>query len=144
MLKQSGGRVRVIRLCDSTTIWDSWYEIRLICGTVSGTLSDYGSELLDVNFLTVEDGASEAMLLMTVESEEGSSDTCSFPLSSVDSTAEQLLHYCQSNSVTLPFPWISSMWIQCKWNLYQVTDHAVCDIVVFIIICVISSHLPHC
>ena len=38
-------RVQVIRLCDSTTIWDSWYEIQLICGTFSGTLSDFGSEL---------------------------------------------------------------------------------------------------
>ena len=107
-VESSGDRVRVIRLCDSTTIWDSWYEIQLICGTVSGTLSDFGSDLLDANFLTVEDGASEAMLLVTVESEEGSSNTCSFPLSSIDSTATRLLQYCQSNSVTLPFPWISS------------------------------------
>ena len=106
-VESSGGRVRVIRLCDSTTIWDSWYEIQLICGTVSGPIVDFGSDLLDANFLTVEDGASEAMLLMTVESEEGSSDTCSFPLSSVDSTARGLLQYCQSNSVTLSFPWIS-------------------------------------
>ena len=105
----SGGRVQVIRLCDSTTIWDSWYEIQLICGTISGTLSDFGSDLLDANFLTVEDGASEAMLLVTVKSEEGSSDTCSFPLSSIDSTARGLLQYCQSNSVTLPFPWISNI-----------------------------------
>ena len=107
-VEASGGRVRVIRLCGSTTIWDSWYEIQLICGTFSGTLSDFGSDLLDANFLTVEDGASEAMLLVTVESEEGSSDTCSFPLSSIDSTARGLLQYCQSNNVTLPFPWINS------------------------------------
>ena len=108
-VEASGDRVRVIRLCDSTTIWDSWYEIQLICGTVSGTLSDFGSILVDANFLTVEDRASEAMLLLTVESEEGSSDTCSFPLSSIDSTARGLLQYCQNNSVTLPFPWISSI-----------------------------------
>ena len=101
-------RVRVIRLCDSTTIWDSWYEIQLICGTVSG--SDFGSGLLDANFLTVEDGASEAMLLVTVGSfsiDPRSFDTCSFPLSSIDSTARGLLQYCQSNNVTLPFPWIN-------------------------------------
>ena len=107
-VEASGDRVRVIRLCDSTTIWDDWYEIQLICGTFSGTLSDFGSELLDANFLTVEDGASEAMLLVTVQSEEGSSDTCSFPLSSIDSTARGLLQYCQNNSVTLTFPWINS------------------------------------
>ena len=108
-VEAGGGRVRVIRLCDSTTIWDSWYEIQLLCGTVRGTLSDFGSELLNANFLTVEDGASEAMLLVTVKSEEGSSDTCSFPLSSIDSTARGLLQYCQSNTVTLSFPWISSI-----------------------------------
>ena len=129
-VEASGDRVRVIRLCDSTTIWDSWYEIQLICGTVSGTLSDFGSELLDANFLTVEDGASEAMLLVTVKSESGSSDTCSFPLSSIDSTARGLLQYCQSNTVTLSFPWISSSIGECgssvsAWNLYQVTDQSI-------------------
>ena len=92
--------------------WDSWYKIHLICGTVSGPISDFGSELLDTNFLTVEDGANEAMLLVTVESESGSSDTCSFPLSSIDSTAAALEDYCSTvrvyHTVTLPFPWISS------------------------------------
>ena len=44
-VEASGDRVRVIRLCDSTAIWDSWYEIQLICGTVSGTLTDFGSDL---------------------------------------------------------------------------------------------------
>ena len=81
-------------------------EIQL---TVSGALSHWSSDLLDTNFLTVEDKASEAMLLVTVESEEGSSNTCSFPLSSIDSTARELLQYCQSNSATLSFPCISSI-----------------------------------
>ena len=107
-VETSGDRVRVIRLCDST-VWDSWYEIQLICGAVSGALSDFGSDLLDANFLTVEDGANEAMLLVTVESDSGSSDTCSFPLSSIDSTAGGLLQYCQSNTVTLPFPWFNNI-----------------------------------
>ena len=100
----SVGRVRVIRLCDST-MWENWYEIELICGIFSGS----GSELLDANFLTVEDGASEAMLLATVQpdSSPGSSVTCSFPLSSIDSIARGLLQYCQSNNVNLSFPWIS-------------------------------------
>ena len=106
-VEASGDCVRVIRLCDSLA-WDSWYEIQLICGTVNGTLTDFSNRLLDANFLTVEDGASEAMLVVTVESEEGSSDTCSFPLSSIDSTARGLLQYCQSNNVTLPFSWINS------------------------------------
>ena len=64
-------------------------------------------------FLTVEDRASEAMLLVTVEPEEGSSDTCSFPLSSVNSTARGLLQYCQSNTVTLSFPWMSGGSYDC-------------------------------
>ena len=107
-----GDRVRVIRLCDSPA-WDSWYEIQLICGTVSGTLSNFRSCFLDANFLTVEDGASEAMLLVTVVSEEGFDVTCSFPLSSIDSTARGLLQYCQSNNVTLSFPWINSSIGEC-------------------------------
>ena len=98
------GRVRVIRLCDST-MWENWYEIQLICGR----RSVLGSELLDANFLTVEDGASEAMLLVTVGKPDlvPFSYTCNFPLSSIDSTARGLLQCCQSNNVTLSFPWIS-------------------------------------
>ena len=42
-VEASGGRVRVIRLCDGNTVWDSWYEIQLICGTVSGQILDFGS-----------------------------------------------------------------------------------------------------
>ena len=124
----SGDRVQVIRLCDSTTIsWDSWYEIQLICGTISGPIVDFGSDLLDTNFLTVEDGASEAMLLVTVESDSGSSDTCSFPLSSIDSTARGLLQYCQNNRKTLPFPWFSSDTGECGFSVSRsfmpITDH---------------------
>ena len=77
----------MIRLCDGRTSWDNWYEIQLTCGTVS-SLSVSGSTLLDANFLTVEDGVSEAMLVITVESDTGSSDTCSFPCP----TSTQLLH----------------------------------------------------
>jgi plexin A len=104
---ESVGRVRVIRLCHGRTSWDNWYEIQLNCGTVR-KIPDFRSTLLDANFLTVEDGVSEAMLVITVESEEGSSDTCSFPLSSIDSKATSLLQYCQSNTRTLPFPWMTA------------------------------------
>ena len=106
----SAGRVRVIRLCNST-MWENWYEIELICGRFSGS----GSELLDANFLTVEDEASEAMLLVTVNPQSAVpvSYTCSFTLSSIDSTARRLLRYCQSNNVTLSFPWINSNIGEC-------------------------------
>ena len=124
-VESNDNRVRVIRLCDGINIWDSWYEIQLICGTVSGPIVDFGSDLLDANFLTVEDGASEAMLLVTVKSDSGSSDTCSFPLSSIDSTARRLLQYCQSNSVNLPFPWFSSGNSECGSSVSGtlITDH---------------------
>ena len=105
---ESDTRVRVIRLCDGSTAWDDWYEIQLICGASSRPIQDLESTLLDANFLTVEDGVSEAMLVITVESEEGSSDTCSFPLSSIDSKATSLLQYCQSDFRTLPFPWMTA------------------------------------
>ena len=104
------GRVRVIRLCDSTRR-DNWYEIELICGD----FISQGSELLDANFLTVEDGAKEAMLLVTAAVKPDFlqmglySQTCSFPLSRIDSTARRLLQYCQSNNVTLSFPWSNNV-----------------------------------
>ena len=107
------GRVRVIRLCNGRTTWDNWYEIQLICGKVR-TLLDFRNTLLDANFLTVEDGVSEAMLVITVESDTGSSDTCIFPLSNIDSTATRLLEHCQDNSVDfIPFPWTNSRAVNC-------------------------------
>ena len=106
---ESDSRVRVIRLCDGSTAWDDWYEIELICGASSRVIQDLETTLLDANFLTVEDGVSEAMLVITVKSEEGSSDTCSFPLSDIDSKASGLLQYCQSVTPAriLPFPWMT-------------------------------------
>ena len=110
---ESVGRVRVIRLCDGRTAWDNWYEIQLTCGTVR-TLSNFGSTLLDANFLSVE-GVSEAMLVITMESETGSSDTCSFPLSDIDSTATRLLEHCQDSTVdSIPFPWSNSGTVTCR------------------------------
>jgi hypothetical protein len=104
---ESDNRVRVIRLCEGSTEWDNWYDIQLICSASTESIEDLGSILIDANFLTVEDGVSEAMLVITVKSEEGSSDTCSFPLSSIDSKAAGLLEYCQNNMRTLPFPWMT-------------------------------------
>ena len=107
---ESDNRVRVIRLCDGHTEWDDWYEIQLVCGASSGRIEDLGSILLDAIFLTVEDGVSVAMLVITVQSEEGSSNTCSFPLSDIDSKATSLLQYCQTVTParTLPFPWTTT------------------------------------
>ena len=111
---ESVGRVRVIRLCDGRTSWDNWYEIQLNCGRIRIFLSDFRSTLLDANFLTVEDGVSEAMLVITVESNTGSSDTCSFPLSDIDSTATSLLEHCQdSYRDSIPFPWTNSGNVNC-------------------------------
>ena len=107
-VEASVGRVRVIRLCNSTR-WENWYEIELICGFFRSS-----SELLDANFLTVEDGASEAVLVVTVKPfHRPFSQTCSFPLSRIDSTAREFLQYCQSNNVTLSFPWIRSNIGEC-------------------------------
>ena len=111
---ESVDRVRVIRLCDGRTKWDNWYEIHLNCGAVR-SLSDFGSILLDANFLTVEDGVSEAMLVITVESDTGSSDTCSFLLSDIDSKATSLLEYCHDSGLnSIPFPWTNSGTVSCE------------------------------
>ena len=107
-------RVRVIRVCDGKTAWDSWYEIQLICGSVKGSVANFNSTLLDANFLTVEDGVSEAMLVITVESDTGSFDTCSFTLSDIDSRCTSLLSFCKNdNRNSLPFPWNSGGSVSC-------------------------------
>ena len=124
---ESVDRVRVIRLCDGLTGWDNWYEIQLTCGTI--TITDFRSTLLDANFLTVEDGVSEAMLVITVESDTGSFETCSFPLSDIDSTATRLLEYCQDSTVnSIPFPWSNSGTVSCDGASVSdmVVVHACC------------------
>ena len=52
--------------------------------------------------------------MITVESDTGSSDTGSFSLSDIDSTATHLLEHCQDSTVDfISFPWISSGTVSC-------------------------------
>ena len=58
---------------------------------------------------SIANGLNEAMLVITVESDTGSSDTGSFSLSDIDSTATRLLEHCQDSNVdSIPFPWTNS------------------------------------
>ena len=124
---ESVRRVRVIRLCDGRTSWDNWYEIQLNCGRIKRLL-DFRSTLLDANFLTVEDGVSEAMLMITVESETGASDTCSFSLSDIDSIATRLLEHCQDSTVDSSlFPWINGGIVNCEGaSVSEMVVHVCC------------------
>ena len=61
----------------------------------------------------MKDGASEDMLIVTVESESGSSDICSFSFASIDLSASSLLQYCHNKNVMLSFPWLGDD-INCR------------------------------
>ena len=104
---ERGGLVRVIRVCDGNA-WDSWYEIQLTCGPITGTTGEHHTDLIDVDFITGDesDAHDESTLVITVLSEAGSSDVCHFLLHDIDTTARNLLEYCQNNRVELSFPWL--------------------------------------
>ena len=106
---------RVIRVCniDSNPVdalWDSWYEIQVICGTVSGSLADFDNELIRANFLFPSDGVDEPVLVVSVLTPDipsSPSSFCAVPLSTIDDSATNLFNYCATNDVHLQFPWES-------------------------------------
>ena len=56
--------VRVVRLCNiepSTldSVWDSWYEIQVICGATQGSVADFDNQLISANFFFTSDGAED-------------------------------------------------------------------------------------
>ena len=104
---------RVVRVCniDPTTVdalWDSWYEIQVICGTASGSLADFDNDLISANFLFPSDGVDEPVLVVAVLTPDlpsSPSSFCAVPLSSIDDSARNLFSYCATNDVQLQFPW---------------------------------------
>ena len=111
-----GGRtavVRVIRVCNvepSTmdSVWDSWYEIQVICGTAQGSLADFDNELVSANFLFPSDGAEEPLLVVSTFTDAGLLSFCTVPLSMIDSSAGNMSHSCATNDVQLQFPWTNT------------------------------------
>ena len=106
--------LRVVRVCNIDpnpvdALWDSWYEIQVICGTTSGSLPDFDNELISANFLYPSDGVDEPVLVVSVLTPDlpsSPSSFCTVPLSTIDDSARNLFNYCATNNdVQLQFPW---------------------------------------
>ena len=111
--------LRVVRVCDIETtlggvdsLWDSWYEVQVICGTTAGSLADFDNHLANANFLYPSNGAEGPLLVVSVTSLSGavasSSTLCAVPLSAIDASARSMFNYCANNDVQLQFPWTNS------------------------------------
>ena len=111
--------LRVVRVCDIETtpegvdrVWDSWYEVQVICGTTTGSLADFDNELANANFLYPSNGAEGPLLVVSVTSLSGavasSSTLCAVPLSAIDVSARSMFNYCANNNVDLQFPWTNT------------------------------------
>ena len=98
--------VRIVRLCDRNE-WDSWYEVRLFCGEQVGTvLDEFDNVLISANFLLVEDGVDEPILVVSVlASDTGDTNICSFPISAIDSAANVTFTTCTSTNIDLSPIW---------------------------------------
>ena len=111
-----GGRtavVRVVRVCNvepSTldSVWDSWYEIQVICDTSQGSLADFDNELISANFLFPGEGAEEPLLVVSTFNDAVLLSFCTVPLSMIDASAGNMSHSCATNDVTLQFPWTNT------------------------------------
>ena len=87
--------VRIVRLCDGSE-WDSWYEVRLLCGQPpTSIIDDFDNALISANFLLASD---------RVET-----NICSFPISAIDSAANVTFTTCTSTNIDLSPIWISGL-----------------------------------
>ena len=111
--------LRVVRVCDIETtpegvdsLWDSWYEVQVICGTTAGSLADFDNEVASANFLYPSNGAEGPLLVVSVTSVSGAgasfSTLCAVPLSAIDASARSMFNYCANNDIYLQFPWTNT------------------------------------
>ena len=111
-----GGRtaaVRMVRVCNVEpsnvdTVWDSWYEIQVICGATQGSLADFDNELISANFLYPSDGAEEPLLVVSAFTDARLLSFCTVPLSMIDASAGNMSNSCATNDVQLQFPWTNT------------------------------------
>ena len=111
--------LRVVRVCDIETtpegvdsLWDSWYEVQVICGTTTGSLADFDNELANANFLYPSNEAEGPLLVVSVTSLSDAivsySTLCAVPLSAIDASARSMFNYCANNDVDPQFPWTNT------------------------------------
>ena len=113
--------VRVVRVCNidpnpTDTLWDSWYEIQLICDQPSrvSLFSDFDNVLVDAEFLFPNSGADGPLLVVSVltDVESTPSAFCAVPLSAIDTSARNMFNYCATTTLSvnqLQFPWGSGV-----------------------------------
>ena len=109
--------LRVVRVCNIKpnsydTLWDSWYEIQVVCDQPPdrSTLSDFDNVLVDADFLFPNSGADGPLLVVSVltDVESTPSAFCAVPLSVVDTAARNMFNYCATTTLSinqLQFPW---------------------------------------
>ena len=110
--------VRVVRVCNinpnpTDTLWDSWYEIQVVCDQPPdvSTLSDYDNVLVDADFLFPNSGVDGPLLVVSVLTDVFTSSPsafCAVPLSAIDTSAKRMFNYCATTTLSvnhLQFPW---------------------------------------
>ena len=132
--------VHVVRMCNmepnpTDTLWDSWYEIQVICGLPPNetTLSDFGNVLVDADFLFPNSGADGPLLVVSVltDVESTPSAFCAVSLAAIDTSARNMFDYCATTTV-------SSNHLQFPWGLTEACDTAVSCVHAVSSVCVCS------
>ena len=101
--------VQVVRLCNiapnpADTLWDSWYEIQVICGLPDmSSSSDFDNVLVDADFLFPNREADGPLLVVSVLTDVISSPStfCSVPLSAIDTSARNMFNYCATTTLSI-------------------------------------------
>ena len=113
--------VRVVRVCNINpnpydSLWDSWYEIQVICDEPPDvfSLSNFDNVLVDADFLFPSSGADGPLLVVSVltDVESTPSTFCAVPLSAIDTSARNMFNYCATTTLSvnqLHFPWGSGV-----------------------------------
>ena len=120
--------VRVVRVCNmepnpTDTLWDSWYEIQVVCDEPPdlSTLSDFDNVLVDADFLFSNSGEDGPLLVVSVLTDVVSTPSafCAVPLFAVDTSARNMFNYCSNYTLNINQ-------LQLSWG----SDMGACDTVV--------------
>ena len=113
--------VRVVRVCNihpnpSDTLWDSWYEVQVICDQPPdvSSLSDFDNVVVDTDFLFPNSGEDGPLLVVSVLTDVFSTPSafCAVPLSAIDTSVRSMFNYCATSTLSvrqLQFPWGSDV-----------------------------------
>ena len=137
--------VRVVRVCNpnpSNILWDSWYEVQVICDQPPdvSTLSDFDNVLVDTDFLFPNNGEDGPLLVVSVLTDVISTPSafCAVPLSAIDTSARNMFNYCATTTLSfnqLQFPWESDV---------GACDTAVSCVHAMSYVCALHQLIPTC